>query len=723
MAEVYSQMVINKVKDIICDDTKGTITRWTAVKELLLAEKIAYEVELHSSMLLVHPENRAKLGVNPHNAHRVGASIKSVGADLKQLSNSVAFELNPMEPARAQQIGFNRSLVDHAGGLLAPITGGERYLTVSCGHTAQWVKAVNARCPSPQKQLLGKGGFMSPEELGKNDASLMSMFSAGWLWTVVPWQAEMTWPGLPDLAQRALNASNSVASQCSELEVASSIAEFAGMQAVAGEVSWDRCIAAVAASNPPCSEYIGVVAEYVRLFGGGAGAPMVKYLDAFAKVYGENRKIGQEFFTAVTECSFSTSPLNVFPHVRTGLLATNLVSPKVVDGLAKLLVKSDVLALCKKDKKVIAEQAEAMLSDAWDKAHVQVKAGTLTEMQVYSVMGKLHTRTILHLTGKAKHGFEKLEFKNLQEVRNQFESDIAKLSPSGVKTNTSVQPYTAQLATVASSASASGPVMLGLEELANPVRVAGAAGFVAGQLYIDKKTKWIYRLKQVDVESTFVRETLWDEQKEVQVNIVDMPKVFSRFQGQLQEKLQGWASLMVVASSRFAADELKAMAFIAIAEKAKAADAKNVPLTFCINPAEVRTTGQVPKGKLELVPATMINNMTNKKPVGAKGIEVTIEGCDSVWATEPNRPRQADGWKPDCIMVPYWWVTTTDNKDAANMSEKKVTDKTNGICFPVFINSRLIKANERLMVYKPSTSAEAGSSAGPVPQPKKQRHA
>ena len=84
MAEVYSQMVINKVKDIICDDTKGTITRWTAVKELLLAEKIAYEVELHSSMLLVHPENRAKLGVNPHNAHRVGASIKSVGADLKQ---------------------------------------------------------------------------------------------------------------------------------------------------------------------------------------------------------------------------------------------------------------------------------------------------------------------------------------------------------------------------------------------------------------------------------------------------------------------------------------------------------------------------------------------------------------------------------------------------------------------------------------------------------------
>jgi hypothetical protein len=166
MAAVYSQMLIDRVKDIICDDTKGTITRWTAVKEILLTEKIAYEVELHTSMLLVHPENRAKLGVNPYNAHRVGAFIKSVGADLKQLSNAVAFELNPLDPARSNQIGFNRSLVDNAGGLLAPLTGGERYLTVSCGHTAQWVKAVNARCTSPQKQLLGSAGFMSPEELG-----------------------------------------------------------------------------------------------------------------------------------------------------------------------------------------------------------------------------------------------------------------------------------------------------------------------------------------------------------------------------------------------------------------------------------------------------------------------------------------------------------------------------------------------------------------------------
>ena len=81
---VYPQMVLDQVKGIIGDETKGSITRWTAVKELLLAEKIAYEIELHPSMLLVHPENRAKLGVNPYNAHRVGAFIKSAGSDLKQ---------------------------------------------------------------------------------------------------------------------------------------------------------------------------------------------------------------------------------------------------------------------------------------------------------------------------------------------------------------------------------------------------------------------------------------------------------------------------------------------------------------------------------------------------------------------------------------------------------------------------------------------------------------
>ena len=47
MSMVYPKMVLDQVKGIIGDDTKGTITRWTAVKELLLAEKIAYEIELH----------------------------------------------------------------------------------------------------------------------------------------------------------------------------------------------------------------------------------------------------------------------------------------------------------------------------------------------------------------------------------------------------------------------------------------------------------------------------------------------------------------------------------------------------------------------------------------------------------------------------------------------------------------------------------------------------
>ena len=72
----------------------------------------------------------------------------------------------------------------------------------------------------------------------------------GWLWTIVPWQAEVTWPHLPDLAQRALNASNNVASLMSELEVCVSISEFAELMPAGS--SFSSCVEAVKMNQPPC---------------------------------------------------------------------------------------------------------------------------------------------------------------------------------------------------------------------------------------------------------------------------------------------------------------------------------------------------------------------------------------------------------------------------------------------------------------------------------------
>eukprot|EP00959_Pyramimonas_sp_CCMP1952_P147825 3093784-Pyramimonas_sp.AAC.1 len=55
-------------------------------------------------------------------------------------------------------------------------------------------------------------------ETPSQDPRFHNALTKGWRWTVMPRQAEVTWPRLPDLAQRALVASNNVASLMSELK-------------------------------------------------------------------------------------------------------------------------------------------------------------------------------------------------------------------------------------------------------------------------------------------------------------------------------------------------------------------------------------------------------------------------------------------------------------------------------------------------------------------------
>eukprot|EP00959_Pyramimonas_sp_CCMP1952_P394416 8264446-Pyramimonas_sp.AAC.1 len=70
------------------------------------------------------------------------------------------------------------------------------------------------------------GGKMNAETLDQ-DPRFHNALAKGWRWTVLPRQAEATRPRLPDSAQRALTASNNVASLMPELEVCASIADFA----------------------------------------------------------------------------------------------------------------------------------------------------------------------------------------------------------------------------------------------------------------------------------------------------------------------------------------------------------------------------------------------------------------------------------------------------------------------------------------------------------------
>ena len=194
---------------------------------ILKSHGLAWSQQLQANSLLVHPLNRGGLGVNGYSCHAKGAALWASGFDSAYLHSSTCFleaitlmyllfmlrmllkfkrqgfELAVDSSIREKQLLFNKSMVNQSSGLLAPVGTQERYMSVSSGHTCQFVKACLHGCPTPEATLADNSGKLNKETLGR-DPEFKKLLEAGWQWTVVSSRVEQQWPSLPRLAERAM---------------------------------------------------------------------------------------------------------------------------------------------------------------------------------------------------------------------------------------------------------------------------------------------------------------------------------------------------------------------------------------------------------------------------------------------------------------------------------------------------------------------------------------
>ena len=152
MAVNYSDALVHMVQCKIDAARSGKIPPITAfedIMELFVEHNIVRVEVVHPSLVFVHTCNRGGLGLNPHNAHRNGAIMKSVGCDPSELHKSLVIEMSPLEPKRSEQMAFNIRLIEAAKGLLAQPTGRERLLSLGGGHFLAFFRAVLEGCKTP----------------------------------------------------------------------------------------------------------------------------------------------------------------------------------------------------------------------------------------------------------------------------------------------------------------------------------------------------------------------------------------------------------------------------------------------------------------------------------------------------------------------------------------------------------------------------------------------
>jgi hypothetical protein len=122
MADLFTDDIRRRVQDLVDQDVScGPITIWKSIKAILVEASIAYEIDnVPPTVVLCHPHNRGKLGINPFTAHRTGARIISVGCDKDELDKAVSIEISPHADSKKAQLDFNKALVDRSQGLMAP---------------------------------------------------------------------------------------------------------------------------------------------------------------------------------------------------------------------------------------------------------------------------------------------------------------------------------------------------------------------------------------------------------------------------------------------------------------------------------------------------------------------------------------------------------------------------------------------------------------------------
>jgi hypothetical protein len=228
----------------------------------------------------------------------------------------------------------------------------------------------------------------------------------------------------------------------------------------------------------------------------------LRYLDGFAKPYGKNKKLGSVFIEAVTHASFPTKATK-FPFLRAGFLACNVISPrsKVVDGVARLLTKTDVSLVCKQRTLGMNIAAETLMAESW---------ATLQDLSLHSgvdlskcnaIFGRLSCRTILMLVKKEADGVESKVYGSLSKIKAAFNAEIKKAAfgetHEAIEVSSSVKPVAKHI---------------GLQDVSGPTWIASQNGFTVGETFMHKQSSVLYTLHEFTTKGArFIEHFCWGE--------------------------------------------------------------------------------------------------------------------------------------------------------------------------------------------------------------------
>ena len=605
---------------------------------------------------------------------------------------------------RAAQIDFNMELTRKADGLLAKASGQEHLLSIGCGHTVAFCKAAKAGCRTSQKSIQDSKGNINLQLLYA-DGQYKSMLDDGWDWEIIPAWIDKKYPKFANIGQKALNSSNNVASVVSEMEAAKAIADH--MKDCACHSGWQQEAAeAVASIGAPCAPYCSHIVKFVDTFSGGADAPMVDFLDSVSKQFQCNVTIGETFWRTIVSAQWQTEQ-GQLPLLRVGLLLANLTSPKIEDGVARLLVKSDVSKLCVKSMLSDCLAVEKSLGQA---ITIAKSASASKRMRVdaeHGPLGRMFVRMILKLTDKEKLGAEGVAYTSYAPICDKYLAEMSELL-GGLITFDGWTPAKPNVegekqAPVPKSA---GPISL--DQHNSPVWLAEQKGFTVSKLVYEKSTKRgpTNLFVIVELNDAFVAlEPACDYEhsgKRIRVELGALLKEWGNTDAEPPFQLCNVES----SEKPLSTDTLKAKMFLALVAAKKKYEKTDV--LFYRRPDHVRSGKNYAASELTLTPFAPMANISAKKVLGISLGKHKLAGDQQeLWLVPPAKPplNASEKQVAESSLCAFFWVEITAVECEANMKEAEID--INGFKITVMQNFKPLKVHAKLLTYKSQKQAAA----------------
>jgi hypothetical protein len=302
----------------------------------------------------------------------------------------------PPAPYNAEALKAQEDMVGLNDGLIPPLSQ-LRFLSLGGARANTFLRAVRAEAKTCVAALADASGMLSRAQLSAADASLGEAVQGGLKWLVLHWQCVYAWPALAHLVQAALNAHSR--QDQSEVEMLLELGRLRDQWVTLGKApDWKAIETQAVFSNPPCASYIDKLATYVK----GQSSAVMEDLSCFSKAFAHSetsgaKKQGSEFFTKLNSLSWGKGVL--CPYLLNAAIEANLVAPpnKVVDGVCRLILPSNLAALASKSNLKAALEAEALMVMVRDSCSVM---GVDSTVRIKCV-GKVDCRCIDFLCKKA----------------------------------------------------------------------------------------------------------------------------------------------------------------------------------------------------------------------------------------------------------------------------------------------------------------------------------